>query len=175
MPASSVPCQREHWNNHKYECRRIQTARQRSLAEQQADLKEAAALAAAAAAAGPGTATCPAGQELAPIPQRVLCPYDVFLELLRSEPNVARVPPSLVNAGNSCYANSVLQCLLATRPLRNYLLSGRHAQECPRPQQSDWCLVCELQVGGSEQSSVLQSGWCLVCELQVGMCEGAVA
>jgi ubiquitin carboxyl-terminal hydrolase 36/42 len=61
---------------------------------------------------------------------------------------VSRVPPSLANAGNSCYANSVIQCLLATRPLRNYLLSGRHDEECVKPSQSDWCLVCELQVGG---------------------------
>ena len=36
----------------------------------------------------------------------------------------------LYNLGNTCYLNSVLQCLTYTPPLANYLLSCEHSRSC---------------------------------------------
>lgn len=36
----------------------------------------------------------------------------------------------LINMGNTCYLNSVLQCLTYTEPLAAYLQSGRHRNSC---------------------------------------------
>lgn len=33
----------------------------------------------------------------------------------------------LVNRGNTCYPNSVLQCLTYAPPLANYMLTGEHS------------------------------------------------
>ncbi|GAU28443.1 hypothetical protein TSUD_54940 [Trifolium subterraneum] len=51
-------------------------------------------------------------------------------------------PRGLVNCGNSCYANAVLQCLTSTKPLVVYLLYGSHSKSCCA---KDWCLMCELE------------------------------
>ncbi|CAL5361105.1 unnamed protein product [Camellia sinensis] len=53
------------------------------------------------------------------------------------------IPPcGLLNCGNSCFANVVLQCLVYTRPLVAYLLEKGHRKEC---RQNDWCFLCEFQ------------------------------
>eukprot|EP00164_Ancoracysta_twista_P014374 GFYU01023391.1.p1 GENE.GFYU01023391.1~~GFYU01023391.1.p1 ORF type:complete len:225 (-),score=28.75 GFYU01023391.1:36-710(-) len=39
-------------------------------------------------------------------------------------------PCGIRNAGNTCYANSVLQCMAATRPLATHLLSEKHSKTC---------------------------------------------
>lgn len=36
----------------------------------------------------------------------------------------------LRNLGNTCYLNSVLQCLTYTEPLAAYLQSGKHKSSC---------------------------------------------
>jgi len=36
----------------------------------------------------------------------------------------------LVNRGNTCYINSVLQCFSHTAPLRAYLASSEHSRSC---------------------------------------------
>ncbi|XP_022879668.1 ubiquitin carboxyl-terminal hydrolase 17-like isoform X1 [Olea europaea var. sylvestris] len=51
-------------------------------------------------------------------------------------------PFGLVNCGNSCYANAVLQCLAFTRPICSYLLHGFHSKTC---QKQDWCFICEFE------------------------------
>lgn len=51
-------------------------------------------------------------------------------------------PPGMINTGVICYANAVLQCMLATPGLNVYLTSNAHSLTCcmaPR-----WCLMCEL-------------------------------
>ncbi|KAM6230040.1 ubiquitin carboxyl-terminal hydrolase 42-like [Porphyrio hochstetteri] len=48
----------------------------------------------------------------------------------------------LCNAGNTCFLNSVLQCLTYTPPLTNYLLSREHSQSCHR---QDFCVMCLME------------------------------
>ncbi|XP_076930097.1 ubiquitin carboxyl-terminal hydrolase 18-like isoform X2 [Bidens hawaiensis] len=73
--------------------------------------------------------------------KKILFPYDKFVELFNW--NSKGFPPcGLMNCGNSCFANVVLQCLAYTRPLAAYLLEKGHRHECRR---NDWCILCELQ------------------------------
>ncbi|KAH7573998.1 hypothetical protein JRO89_XS03G0236600 [Xanthoceras sorbifolium] len=72
---------------------------------------------------------------------KVLFPYDEFVKLFNwDKPGFA--PCGLLNCGNSCFANVVLQCLAYTRPLVAYLLEKGHRRECRR---DDWCFLCEFQ------------------------------
>lgn len=73
--------------------------------------------------------------------QKILFPYDEFVELFNWE-KPGFPPCGLVNCGNSCFANVVLQCLAYTRPLVAYLLEKGHRRECRR---NDWCFLCELE------------------------------
>ncbi|KAH9798614.1 ubiquitin carboxyl-terminal hydrolase 19 [Citrus sinensis] len=82
---------------------------------------------------------------------KILFPYDEFLKLFNwDKPGFA--PCGLLNCGNSCFANVVLQCLTYTRPLVAYLLEKGHRKECGR---DDWCFLCEFQthVEKASQSS----------------------
>lgn len=49
----------------------------------------------------------------------------------------------LQNIGNTCFVNSVLQCLTYIPPLRNVLLSRVHSESC---QYQGWCMICELEI-----------------------------
>ncbi|KAM0944547.1 putative ubiquitinyl hydrolase 1 [Dioscorea sansibarensis] len=72
---------------------------------------------------------------------KVLFPYEDLVKLFQCE--VWDVSPrGLLNCGNSCYANAVLQCLTCTKPLMVYLLRRLHSRTCC---VKDWCLMCELE------------------------------
>ncbi|CAN8287800.1 unnamed protein product [Cochlearia groenlandica] len=74
-------------------------------------------------------------------PGDVLFPYETFVEYFNwDKPTLA--PCGLINCGNSCYANVVLQCLSWTRPLVAYVLERGHKRECRR---NDWCFFCEFE------------------------------
>ncbi|KAL5559571.1 hypothetical protein UlMin_035782 [Ulmus minor] len=74
-------------------------------------------------------------------PKEILFPYDEFVKLFNwDKPGFP--PCGLLNCGNSCFANAVLQCLAFTRPLVAYLLEKGHRSECIR---DDWCFLCEFQ------------------------------
>ncbi|KAD4586149.1 hypothetical protein E3N88_23750 [Mikania micrantha] len=67
--------------------------------------------------------------------------YEMFVKLYNWKE--FKLPPfGLVNCGNSCYANAVLQCLAHTPPLNAYLLQGLHSKACDK---RDWCFTCEFE------------------------------
>uniref|UniRef100_A0A1J3FCK5 ubiquitinyl hydrolase 1 n=1 Tax=Noccaea caerulescens TaxID=107243 RepID=A0A1J3FCK5_NOCCA len=66
--------------------------------------------------------------------------YEMFVKLYCDR--VELQPFGLVNLGNSCYANAVLQCLAFTRPLMSYLIRGLHSKAC---RKKSWCFVCEFE------------------------------
>lgn len=73
---------------------------------------------------------------------KVLFPYDEFVKLYDWDKSI--FPPcGLLNCGNSCFANVVLQCLAHTRPLVAYLLEKGHRRDCRR---NEWCFLCELEM-----------------------------
>lgn len=73
--------------------------------------------------------------------EEVLFPYEEFVKYFNwDHPELA--PCGLMNCGNSCFANVILQCLSWTRPLVAYLLERGHKNECMR---DDWCFFCEFQ------------------------------
>uniref|UniRef100_J3MGF1 USP domain-containing protein n=3 Tax=Oryza brachyantha TaxID=4533 RepID=J3MGF1_ORYBR len=74
---------------------------------------------------------------------KVIFPYDEFLKLCNWR-DLDYLPCGLLNCGNSCFANVVLQCLSCTRPLAAYLLGMDHSRECYK-RHEDWCFLCELQ------------------------------
>lgn len=84
-------------------------------------------------------------------PKEILFPYEEFLNYFNWDKPGFR-PCGLLNCGNSCFANVVLQCLAFTRPLVAYLLEKGHRRECSR---NDWCFLCEFQthVERTSQSS----------------------
>ncbi|KAK4417086.1 Ubiquitin carboxyl-terminal hydrolase 17 [Sesamum alatum] len=59
----------------------------------------------------------------------VIFPFKLFMQLYACD-DVELHPFGLVNCGNSCYANAVLQCLTFTRPIASYLLQGLHSKTC---------------------------------------------
>lgn len=63
-------------------------------------------------------------------------------ELLSFRINFRRIGAGLQNLGNTCYLNSVLQCLTYTEPLAAYLQSGKHQNAC---RMAGFCALCAIQ------------------------------
>ncbi|XP_029862616.1 LOW QUALITY PROTEIN: ubiquitin carboxyl-terminal hydrolase 42-like [Aquila chrysaetos chrysaetos] len=53
-----------------------------------------------------------------------------------------RAGAGLHNSDNTCFLNSVLQCLTYTPPLANYLLSREHSRSC---RQQGFCVMCRME------------------------------
>ncbi|KAK1417871.1 hypothetical protein QVD17_27005 [Tagetes erecta] len=120
----SESCQKSHWKSgHKEKCEEFRLSGKSSLQGRRNS-----------------TAVVPSIGNHTQI-KKILFPYDQFVELFNW--NSQGFPPcGLLNCGNSCFANVVLQCLAYTRPLAAYLLEKGHRRECRR---NDWCFLCELQ------------------------------
>ncbi|XP_037427370.1 ubiquitin carboxyl-terminal hydrolase 19-like [Triticum dicoccoides] len=73
----------------------------------------------------------------------VLFPYDEFVKLYNWKGRDT-LPCGLLNSGNSCFGNVILQCLSGTNCLVAYLLEKDHKNEC-YVREADWCFLCELQ------------------------------
>ncbi|KAL2521768.1 ubiquitin carboxyl-terminal hydrolase 17-like [Forsythia ovata] len=73
--------------------------------------------------------------------QKAIFSPQLFMQLYFYD-DVELHPFGLVNCGNSCYANAVLQCLAFTRPISSYLLQGLHSKTCCK---RDWCFMCEFE------------------------------
>ncbi|XP_051151600.1 ubiquitin carboxyl-terminal hydrolase 18-like [Andrographis paniculata] len=128
----SEACQRSHWNSeHKTTCKDFQSCHKANHIQTSSSTHR-------------GRKTLgPAGgnsKKLKPA-NRILFPYEEFVEYFKWD-KPGYPPCGLLNCGNSCFANVVLQCLSYTRPLVVYLLEKGHRSEC---QRDDWCFLCEFQ------------------------------
>lgn len=132
----SQECQTKHWQiDHKFKCKQMKSL-------DLADKLSCGGEANSKKTSGFGRISLvPACKKISK--GQVLFPYDEFLKLYNWK-DLDVVPCGLMNCGNSCFANVVLQCLSCTRPLVAYLLGKDHSRECS-VRHEDWCFLCELQ------------------------------
>ncbi|KAL7187156.1 hypothetical protein ACSBR1_037260 [Camellia fascicularis] len=132
----SGACQTSHWKSgHKTKCKDFQLSGQ--VKSMQSAYMQHGRRDSSAVALVPSSGTVNITKQS----KEILFPYEDFVELFNWDKR-GFPPCGLLNCGNSCFANVVLQCLVYTRPLVAYLLEKGHRKECRR---NDWCFLCEFQ------------------------------
>ena len=58
---------------------------------------------------------------------------------------IRSIGPGLSNMGNTCFLNSVLQCLFYTTPLAEFLLAREHSKRCRVAGGDEFCGLCVLE------------------------------
>lgn len=74
-------------------------------------------------------------------------------QILSLEPNklslnwnyAVKIGPGFENLGNTCFFNSVLQCLTYTAPLVSYLIQIGHKKNCKISVEKVFCSMCALE------------------------------
>ncbi|XP_022982089.1 ubiquitin carboxyl-terminal hydrolase 18-like [Cucurbita maxima] len=139
----SPTCQQVHWKSgHKTECKNFQECRNTNDCESANNHRDSKASTIASKNLS-AIALIPSHRASKPIkqPKDILFPYDEFVNFFYWDKYELH-PCGLLNCGNSCFANVVLQCLSFTRPLFAFLMEKGHRNECVR---DDWCFFCEFQ------------------------------
>ncbi|KAL6985113.1 ubiquitinyl hydrolase 1 [Sarracenia purpurea var. burkii] len=132
----SEQCQKSHWKSgHKTKCKDFQLSGKVNTSQPASMQRGRIGSSSVALVPDSGTTN------IIKQSKEILFPYEDFVELFNwDKPGFP--PCGLLNCGNSCFANVVLQCLAYTRPLVAFLLKKGHRKECRR---NDWCFLCEFQ------------------------------
>ncbi|KAL6345860.1 hypothetical protein AAG906_017619 [Vitis piasezkii] len=139
----SQTCQATHWKSgHKTKCKDFQLSGKANLADSTTHSGRKASGVGVNNSNGIALVPSSGTSKILKQSKEILFPYDEFVEFFNwDKPGFP--PCGLINCGNSCFANVVLQCLSYTRPLVAYLLEKGHRRQCRR---NDWCFLCEFQV-----------------------------
>ncbi|KAL1532363.1 Ubiquitin carboxyl-terminal hydrolase 19, variant 4 [Salvia divinorum] len=127
----SEACQKSHWSEHKPRCNEMKSLYKANHTMPKSILRGRKA-----------SVPLDGSSKIYKPSNKILFPYEEFLEFFTWD-KPGYPPCGLLNCGNSCFANVVLQCLAYTRPLVAYLLEKGHRREC---QRDDWCFLCEFQL-----------------------------
>lgn len=133
-------CQAEHWREHKVEC---PTLALKLAAALQVELAADSEVHSNGGGSLPTSSSTSTYSTNLPLAATEIYSYDDFQRHWASFNLVPRIPCGLLNLRNTCYANALIQILMATRPLAAHLLEVDHASNCPKP-PNQWCPMCCL-------------------------------